>query len=151
MLAVGKRAPEFTARNQNDVPVALSDLLRGGSLILYFYPADFTPGCTREACSLRDVYSQLLAAKVAVAGVSPQSAQSHAAFAAKYDLPFTLLCDPDKALARAYDVIGPLGFGVRRASFLISPTGIIEDTLLADLRIGRHEAFFRKVLAAGSR
>ncbi len=151
MLAVGKRAPDFTARNQNDVPIALSDLLKGGSLILYFYPADFTPGCTREACCLRDLHAQLLAAKVAVAGVSPQSAQSHADFAAKYVLPFTLLCDPDKALARAFDVIGPLGFGVRRASFLINPSGIIEATVLADLRIGRHEAFFRKVVAAGSR
>ncbi|HTC53354.1 MAG TPA: peroxiredoxin [Steroidobacteraceae bacterium] len=150
MLAAGNRAPDFTARNQNDVPVTLSDLLKGGPLILYFYPADFTPGCTREACSLRDVYSQLVAAGITVAGVSPQSPHSHAAFAAKYALPFTLLCDPDKTLARAYDVVGPLGFGVRRASFLISPAGVIEEALLADLRIGRHEAFFRKA-AAGNR
>jgi thioredoxin-dependent peroxiredoxin len=148
MLATGNRAPDFTARNQNDVPVALSELLQGGALILYFYPADFTPGCTREACSLRDLHAQLTAAKVSVAGVSPQSPQSHAAFVAKYALPFTLLSDPDKALARAYGVVGPLGFGVRRASFLISPAGVIEAALLADLRIGRHEEFFRKVAAA---
>jgi peroxiredoxin Q/BCP len=151
MLAVGNRAPDFTVHDQNDEPVRLTDLLRNGPAILYFYPADFTPGCTREACALRDLYAQLVAAGLCVAGVSPQSAQSHAAFAAKYALPFTLLCDPDKALARAYDVIGPLGFGVRRASFLISPAGLIEDTVLADLRIGRHEAFFRKVAAARSR
>ena len=144
MLAAGSRAPEFTAHNQNDEPVTLSELLKNGPLILYFYPADFTPGCTREACSLRDLHSQLLSAKVTVAGVSPQSAQSHAAFAAKYSLPFTLLCDPDKALIRAYEVSGPLGFGVRRASFLISTAGIIEDAVLADLRIGRHEAFFQR-------
>ena len=150
MLAAGNRAPDFTARNQDDLPVALSDLLKSGPLILYFYPADFTPGCTREACFLRDLHAQLLRAKISVAGVSPQSAQSHAAFAAKCALPFTLLCDPDKALARAYDVIGPLGFGVRRASFLISPAGVIEGAVLADLRIGRHEAFFRKVAAAAS-
>jgi thioredoxin-dependent peroxiredoxin len=151
MLATGNRAPDFTARNQNDVPVALSELLEGGALILYFYPADFTPGCTREACSLRDLHAQLTAAKVSVAGVSPQSPQSHAAFVAKYALPFTLLSDPDKALARAYGVVGPLGFGVRRASFLISPAGVIEAALLADLRIGRHEEFFRKVAAAAPR
>jgi peroxiredoxin Q/BCP len=151
MLAAGNRAPDFTARNQNDVPIALSDLLKDGPLILYFYPADFTPGCTREACALRELHSQLTAAKVSVAGVSPQSPQSHAAFVAKYALPFTLLSDPDMALARAYDVVGPLGFGVRRASFLISAAGVIEEAVLADLRIGRHEAFFRKVAAARSR
>jgi thioredoxin-dependent peroxiredoxin len=148
MLAAGNRAPDFTTHNQNDESVSLTDLLKNGPLILYFYPADFTPGCTREACSLRDLSAQLVAAGICVAGVSPQSAQSHAAFAAKYALPFTLLCDPNKALARAYDVVGPLGFGVRRASFLISPAGLIEDAVLADLRIGRHEAFFRKVAAA---
>ncbi len=144
MLAAGDRAPDFTARNQNDEPVTLADLLKNGSLILYFYPADFTPGCTREACSLRDMHAQLLSAKVTVAGVSPQSAQSHAAFVAKYALPFTLLSDPDKVLVRAYGVSGPLGFGVRRASFLINTAGVIEAALLADLRIGRHEEFFQR-------
>jgi len=148
MLAPGNRAPDFTARNQKDEPVTLAGLLKGGPLILYFYPADFTPGCTREACSLRDLHAQLAAARITVAGVSPQSPESHAAFAAKYSLPFTLLCDPEKDLARAYDVVGPLGFGIRRASFLISAAGVIEDAVLADLRIGRHEAFFRKVAAA---
>ncbi|HTY94228.1 MAG TPA: peroxiredoxin [Steroidobacteraceae bacterium] len=151
MLAPGNRAPDFTARNQKDEPVTLAGLLKGGPLILYFYPADFTPGCTREACSLRDLHAQLAAARITVAGVSPQSPESHAAFAAKYSLPFTLLCDPEKSLARAYDVVGPLGFGIRRASFLISAAGVIEDAVLADLRIGRHEAFFRKAAAAGSR
>jgi thioredoxin-dependent peroxiredoxin len=148
MLAAGSRAPPFTAQNQNDVSVSLAKLLSSGPLILYFYPADFTPGCTREACALRDLHARLLAANVHVAGVSPQSAQSHAAFAAKYALPFTLLSDPDKAVARAFDVVGLLGMGVRRASFLINTSGMIEDAVLADLRIGRHEAFFRKVAAA---
>ena len=151
MLAAGNRAPDFTARNQNDEPVSLADLLKKGPLILYFYPADFTPGCTREACSLRELHAQLVAAGIGVAGVSPQSPQSHADFAAKYALPFTLLCDPDKVLARAFEVLGPLGFGIRRASFLISQEGLIVDAVLADLRIGRHEAFFRKALAAQAR
>jgi peroxiredoxin Q/BCP len=151
MLAAGNRAPDFIAPNQNDEPVALTDLLKNGPLILYFYPADFTPGCTREACSLRELHAQLVAAGVSVAGVSPQSPQIHAAFAAKYALPFTLLCDPDKVLARAYGVVGPLGFGIRRASFLISQVGLIEDAVLADLRIGRHEEFFRKALATQAR
>ncbi len=100
---------------------------------------------------MRDLHSQLLTAGVSVAGVSPQDARSHAAFAAKHALPFTLLSDPDKQVARAYDVVGPLGLGIRRASFLIGPSGLIQDAVLADLRIGRHEAFFRKVAAAGLR
>jgi peroxiredoxin Q/BCP len=148
MLAPGNRAPDFTAPDQNNEPVSLADLLKTGPLILYFYPADFTPGCTREACALRDLHGQLRAAKVTVAGVSPQAAASHAAFAAKYALPFILLCDPDKVLIKAYGVNGPLGFGVRRASFLINTGGVIEDAVLADLRIGRHEAFFRKAATA---
>jgi len=151
MLAAGNRAPDFIAQNQNDLPVTLTELLRNGPLILYFYPADFTAACTREACSLRDLHSQLLAAGISVAGVSPQRAQSHAAFAAKHSLPFTLLCDPDKALARAYDVVGPLGLGVRRASFLIDASGLILDAVLADLRIGRHEAFFLKAATGAQR
>jgi thioredoxin-dependent peroxiredoxin len=151
MLAAGNRAPDFTTHDLNDEPVSLAELLKNGPLILYFYPADFTPGCTKEACTLRDLHAQLRAAGVCVAGVSPQSAKSHAAFAAKYSLPFTLLCDPDKVLIRAYGVTGPLGFGVRRASFLINTAGIIEETVLADLRIGRHEAFFRKVAATQQR
>jgi peroxiredoxin Q/BCP len=151
MLAPGNRAPDFTAPDQNNEPVSLAGLLKNGPLILYFYPADFTPGCTREACTLRDLHAQLRAAKVTVAGVSPQSAASHAAFAARYGLPFTLLCDPDKTLIKAYGVTGPLGFGVRRASFLVNTAGIIEDGVLADLRIGRHEAFFRRIAANAQR
>ena len=147
MLEPGNRAPHFTAYDQNNHRVCLSHLLKNGPLILYFYPADFTPGCTREACHLRDMHAQLLAAKVTVAGVSPQETKSHAAFAAKHSLPFTLLCDPDKVLIKAYGVNGPLGFGVRRASFLINTAGMIEDAVLADLRIDRHAAFFRKAAA----
>ena len=148
MLAPGNRAPDFTASNQLGIAVSLADLLKKGPLILYFYPADFTPGCTKEACALRDLQPQLVAAGVTVAGVSPQSPQSHADFAAKYALPFTLLCDPDKSIAKAYGVNGPLGFGVRRASFLINAAGVIEDAVLADLRIGRHQDFFRRIAAA---
>ena len=148
MLAPGNRAPDFTAPNQLGIAVSLADLLKKGPLILYFYPADFTPGCTKEACALRDLQPQLVAAGVTVAGMSPQSPQSHADFAAKYALPFTLLCDPDKSIAKAYGVNGPLGFGVRRASFLINAAGVIEDAVLADLRIGRHQDFFRRIAAA---
>src|SRR4029077_11010582 len=119
MLPIGDRAPEFTLPDQDDQNVSLSTLLRHCSLILYFYPADFTPGCTREACSIRDMHTELLEAGLDVAGGSPQTPDSHRKFRAKYKLPFALLAGVDKFVIRMYDVLGPLGFGVRRATYLI--------------------------------
>ena len=84
MLAMGARAPEFTLADQDGRNVSLSTLLRNGPLILYFYPADFTPGCTREACALRDLHAEILQARLDVAGVSPQDPASHRAFREKY-------------------------------------------------------------------
>ena len=110
MLPIGGRAPEFTLPDQDDQNVSLSTLLRHGPLILYFYPADFTPGCTREACSIRDMHAELIEAGLDVAGVSPQTPETHRRFREKYKLPFTLLADVDKFVIRMYDVVGPLGF-----------------------------------------
>jgi peroxiredoxin Q/BCP len=146
MLAPGTPAPSFTLPDQDGTPVTLQGLLATGSLLLYFYPADFTPGCTREACSLRDMHADLLAVGLQVVGISPQSAESHRRFRERYGLPFRLLCDPQKAAVRAYDLDGPLGFGVRRGSYLISAAGVIEAALLADLRIAEHERFFREAI-----
>jgi thioredoxin-dependent peroxiredoxin len=147
MLAMGARAPEFTLPDQDEHSVSLSTLLRHGPLILYFYPADFTPGCTREACALRDLHSDILHAGLDVAGVSPQDAASHRAFREKYQLPFTLLSDVDKSVIRMYDVRGPLGFGVRRGTYLIDQARYIRGAVLADFRIAEHEAFARKAAA----
>ena len=147
MLAIGARAPEFTLPDADGQATSLSNLLRNGPLILYFYPADFTPGCTREACQIRDLNSELDAARISVAGVSPQSPESHRAFRDKYKLPFTLLADVDRFVIKMYDVQGPLGFGVRRATFLIDQARHIQDTVLADFRIGEHQAFARKAAA----
>jgi peroxiredoxin Q/BCP len=147
MLAIGARAPEFTLPDADGRPVSLSNLLSGGPLVLYFYPADFTPGCTREACKLRDLHSEIEAAGLVVAGISPQGPESHRAFRERHQLPFTLLSDIDKTVIRMYDVQGPLGFGVRRATFLIDQARNIQDAVLADLRIARHEAFVRKAVA----
>jgi thioredoxin-dependent peroxiredoxin len=151
MLKRGERAPDFTLPDQDGQQRSLSQLLLAGPLVLYFYPADFTPGCTREACSIRDMHDDIAAAGMRVVGVSPQDAASHARFRARHDLPFTLLADPDKRVARAYGVDGPLGIGVRRATFLIGTDGIIKDTVLADFRVERHEAFIRDALAAAGR
>jgi len=147
MLAMGARAPEFTLPDQDEQNVSLSTLLRHGPLILYFYPADFTPGCTCEACALRDLHGEILQAGLDIAGVSPQDAASHRAFREKYHLPFTLLSDADKSVIRMYDVRGPLGFGVRRGTYLIDQARYIRGAVLADFRIAEHEDFVRKAAA----
>ncbi|HYM28527.1 MAG TPA: peroxiredoxin [Steroidobacteraceae bacterium] len=153
MLAMGGRAPEFTLPDQDGQSVSLSTLLRDGPLILYFYPADFTPGCTREACAIRDLHAQILEAGLDVAGVSPQAPESHRAFRQKHQLPFTLLSDVDKFVIRMYDVQGPLGFGVRRATYLIDQARYIRAAVLADFRISEHEDFIQRAVAlsAGTR
>ena len=146
MLNAGDKAPDFALENDRGEEISLSGLLRNGPLILYFYPADFTPGCTAEACSIRDIHTEIQSVGLQVAGVSPQDADSHARFREKHELPFELLCDPDKVAARAYDVDGPFGVGVRRATFLIGQDGTIHDAVQADIRIGRHEAFIRNAI-----
>jgi thioredoxin-dependent peroxiredoxin len=146
MLRAGARAPKFTLPDQDGREVSLAGLLARGSLILYFYPADFTPGCTREACFFRDRYADFGRAGVSVAGVSPQAPSSHREFREKYALPFPLLSDCDKAVARMYGVVAPFGLGIRRATFLIDRARIVRDAVLADFRIGRHEAFARTAL-----
>ncbi len=147
MLDISERAPPFTLPDQTSKPVSLQGLLENGPLVLYFYPADFTPGCTKEACTIRDLHGDLVAAGLQVAGISPQGAESHQRFADKHRLPFLLLSDAEKEVISDYGVNGPLGFGVRRATFLIDQDGIIRDTVLADLRIGQHEDFIRQAIA----
>jgi peroxiredoxin Q/BCP len=148
MLKKGDKAPGFTLPDQHGVPRNLAQLLGGEALILYFYPADFTPGCTREACDLRDLHTQILGAGLRVVGISPQSADSHRKFSEQYSLPFTLLSDEAKTAIQAYGVDGPLGIGVRRATFLIDAKQKVLDAVLADLRIGRHREFVEAAIAA---
>ena len=147
MLKPGAAAPEFALPDQDGRERRLSALLAGRPLILYFYPADFTPGCTKEACGLRDLHAQILSSGLTVVGVSPQSPESHRRFREKYGLPFTLLSDELKSAIKAYGVDGPLGLGVRRATFLIDAHQHISDAVLADLRIGRHQAFVERAIA----
>jgi len=151
MLANGSVAPDFELADQSGRKRTLSSLLSDGPLILYFYPADFTPGCTREACSFRDLHQDLVRASLRVVGISPQDTDSHRRFAEKHGLNFTLLADPDKRVIKAYEVDGPLGIGVRRGTYLIDRDGRIRDSVLADFRIGAHEAFVKNALAAGAK
>lgn len=147
MLSIGEMAPNFELPDQDGKRQRLATLLSGGPLILYFYPADFTPGCTREACDLRDLHARILASGLSVVGISPQSPESHRKFRDEYGLPFVLLSDEKKSAIRDYDVDGPLGIGVRRATFLVGQDRRIEDAVLADLRIARHQEFVRNAIA----
>ena len=151
MLANGSRAPEFELHDQDGQRQSLSRLLERGSLVLYFYPADFTPGCTKEACAFRDLQADLERAHLRIVGVSPQDVDSHRRFADKHALKFTLLSDPDKKVIRLYELDGPLGFGVRRGTYLIGADGVIRDSVLADLRIAAHERFVENALASGAK
>ena len=146
MLSVGARAPEFELANDQGGETTLSELLQNGPLILYFYPADFTPGCTKEACSIRDLHDDIQAVGLQVAGVSPQDAESHQRFRDEHNLPFVLLSDPEKVAVKMYDVDGPLGIGVRRATSLINQDRTIKDAVMADVRIGRHKDFIEKAV-----
>jgi len=146
MLKIGSRAPEFILQSDSGAETSLTELLNDGSLLLYFYPADFTPGCTKEACAIRDIHSDLVAVGLRVVGISPQDVDSHARFRDKHQLPFVLLSDTDKTAIKMYDVDGPFGVGVRRATFLVSQDRLIKDAVTADVRISRHKEFIQKAI-----
>jgi peroxiredoxin Q/BCP len=148
MLPIGADAPDFTLPDHEGTPRTLRGLLADGPIVLYFYPADFTPVCTAQACTMRDLESELSSAGLRVVGVSPQSPQSHAKFRDKFRLPFVLLSDEKKSAVRAYGADGPLGIGVRRVTYLLGRDGVVRDALRADLRISRHTDFIRSALDA---
>jgi len=131
MLKEGTSAPNFTARDANGETIRLKDL-RGKKVVLYFYPKDDTPGCTKEACSFRDAFSDFKKRGIEILGVSIDSEAAHKKFTAKYQLPFTLVADPDHAIADSYGVYGEKKFmgrtylGVKRITFLIDEKGKIK-------------------------
>lgn len=147
MLRAGDRAPDFELPDDSGRKVRLTDLLRDGPLILYFYPADFTPVCTREACMFRDAHQDLAARNVRVVGVSAGAAGTHARFRERCRLPFSLLSDPGKRVARAYGARGPLGLWVKRISYLIGPDGEVLDAARGDYSLGGHREFVARALA----
>ncbi|MBT9258677.1 MAG: thioredoxin-dependent thiol peroxidase [Clostridiales bacterium] len=130
-LKVGDMAPDFTLRDENEKEVRLSDF-RGQKVVLYFYPKDDTPGCTREACAFRDQFAGFRDLEAVVLGVSRDSAESHRRFKEKYQLPFPLLSDPDHQVAEAYGVwkektmFGKKSFGIERTTFVIDEAGRIQ-------------------------
>ena len=133
-LSEGKKAPDFSANDQNGKRVSLSDL-HGKNVILYFYPKDDTPGCTAEACSFRDNYQSLLNNGFEVLGVSTDDEQSHQKFITKYNLPFSLIADTDKEIVQAYGVwveknmYSKKYMGVARKTFVIDKNGLIRKII----------------------
>ena len=131
-LQKGDKAPDFDTKDADGNEVKLSDL-RGKKVVLYFYPKDDTPGCTKQACSFRDSYSQVQAENAVVLGVSPDSAESHEKFIGKFSLPFPLLLDEDHAIAEAYGTwgekknFGKTYMGIIRSHFVIDEEGNIAD------------------------
>lgn len=131
MLQTGVKAPDFTLHDKDGNPVSLSDFA-GKKVVLYFYPRDNTPGCTRQACAFAGAYKQFEALGVQVIGISKDSVKSHQNFAAKYELPFILLSDPELQAIQAYDVwkekklYGKVSMGVVRSTYIINESGVIE-------------------------
>ncbi|MBC7892335.1 MAG: thioredoxin-dependent thiol peroxidase [Sphingobacteriaceae bacterium] len=133
-LKIGDPAPPFEANDQDGKPVRLADFA-GKKLVLYFYPKDDTPGCTAEACDLRDNYHRLMAQGYAVLGVSVDDEKSHRKFIKKYDLPFPLLADTDQKIVNDYGIwveknmYGRTYMGTARSTFLIDENGLISDII----------------------
>jgi len=129
-LSVGDKAPRFATVDQDGRDISLADF-KGRKVVLYFYPKDDTPGCTKEACSFRDAWAQFRRRKVAVLGVSVDDEKSHKKFAEKFSLPFTLLADPEKTIVRDYGVWGQKSMygrkymGTHRVTYLIDEKGTI--------------------------
>ena len=134
MLNVGEKAPEFTLPDRNGQPVRLSDFA-GKRVVLYFYPRDNTPGCTRQACAFARLYEEFQALNAVVVGVSKDSVASHDKFAQKYGLPFVLLSDPELQAIQAYGVwqekklYGKTSMGVVRTTYLLDEQGIIQKVM----------------------
>jgi len=134
MLDVGMKAPDFTLQDQNGTEVRLADFA-GRKVVLYFYPKDNTPGCSRQACAFAGSYAAFRERDVVVIGVSKDSVASHVKFAQKYELPFILLSDPELQAIQAYDVwqekklYGKVSMGVVRSTYIIDEQGMIEKVM----------------------
>ncbi len=134
MLQIGDKAPDFTLKDKNSAEISLSDFL-GKKIVLYFYPRDNTPGCTKQACAFAGLYEEYKKRNFEIIGISKDSTASHEKFAEKYSLPFILLSDPELQAIKAYDVwqekkmCGKVSMGVVRTTFIIDEKGNIEKIM----------------------
>jgi peroxiredoxin Q/BCP len=137
-LAVGAAAPDFTLRSQSGTEVSLSTFKGQKAVVLFFYPKDETPGCTAEACSFRDEYDAFAEAGAEVIGISSDSAESHASFAAHHRLPMTLLSDPGGRVRQLFGVKSTLGLLPGRVTFVIDKQGVVRHVFSSQLRATAH-------------
>ena len=144
-LEVGDAAPDFSLLDERGLPVSLKDFLGKKIVVLYFYPKDFSLGCTAEACSFRDDYKPLENKGAVVIGVSLDTVESHLRFSEKYSLPFTILSDHSKEVAKAYGVLGLGGFLARRVTFIINKEGKIAR-IFSKVDVKRHSGEVLKAL-----
>ena len=140
MVEEGKKAPAFSLKDQDGKKVSLNEL-KGKNIVLYFYPKDNTSGCTKEACNFRDEFPKFGKLKAVILGVSPDSVESHKRFAAKYDLPFTLLSDEDKTVVEKY------GVWQEKSMYGRKYMGVVRSTFIID-KEGKIRKIFRKVKVA---
>ncbi|MCP5150083.1 MAG: thioredoxin-dependent thiol peroxidase [Ectothiorhodospiraceae bacterium] len=150
----GKAAPAFTLADASGKKVSLRDFA-GKNVVVYFYPRDDTPGCTKEACGFRDLWDEIVALDTVVIGISPDSAVAHQKFIAKYGLPFTLLSDPDRAVMEAYGAFGEKMMygkkttGVIRSTVLVGPDGKVRKHWARVAKAADHPAKVLEALRAG--
>ena len=142
---VGDKAPDFSLLDERGLPVSLKDYLGSKVVVLYFYPKDFTSGCTAEACSFRDNYKPYQDKGAIVIGVSVDSVESHSKFSEKYNLPFPILSDSSKEVARAYGVLGIGGFLAKRVTFIINKEGKITH-IFPKVNVKQHNEEILKTL-----
>jgi peroxiredoxin Q/BCP len=148
MLQVGQSAPALRAHDHRGLPVDTDELRKRGPVVVYFYPRDFTPGCTREACMFRDAFSDLEGLGASIVGVSVDDDASHARFAAQYALPFALVSDPDHAIAKEFGAMRILGLlGARRITYVIDRDGIVRAALHHELSMSAHVDGVRRAIA----
>ncbi|HKM53475.1 MAG TPA: thioredoxin-dependent thiol peroxidase [Isosphaeraceae bacterium] len=153
MVEVGKPAPDFTLQDQLGKKVTLSKL-KGSPIVLYFYPKDNTPGCTKEACAFRDAFAEYEKLGAKILGVSPDGVESHAKFIEKHELPFTLLADTERKVCEAYGVwkeknmYGKKSMGVERTSFVIDSKGIVRQVFPRVKVDGHSDAVLTAIKAA---
>jgi len=147
-LQVGDLAPDFELPSQTGEPVKLSDF-KGKWVVVYFYPADDTPGCTKEACAFRDSHEDFVDAGAIVLGISSDSKESHAKFAAKHNLPFTLLSDEGGALRKLYGVKKSLGLLPGRVTYVIDPNGVVRKVFSSQLGVTKHHTEALETIRGG--
>jgi peroxiredoxin Q/BCP len=151
MLKEGDTVPDLTVSDQNGENVSLAHGIAAKLWqVVYFYPADDTPGCTTEACTFRDAHEDYVDAGAVVIGISADSDESHRAFAEKHHLPFKLLSDADGSIARAFGVRKTLGFLPGRVTFVIDPEGIIRKVFSSQVRVSRHHEEALATIRAGT-